>query len=74
MHEQNNIERGFLVNRQILDDNLQEKCLISQRLMYDTIITVEKIRFKFDISKKRKLEFDELNDIKGKRKSIECCS
>ena len=34
-HWQSSIERGFLVNKKILDKNLQEKSLISQRLIYD---------------------------------------
>ena len=34
-HGQSSIERGFLVNKKILDKNLQEKSLISQRLIYD---------------------------------------
>lgn len=36
-HGQSNIERGFSVNRKILQDNLQEKSLITQRLIYDTL-------------------------------------
>ena len=32
---QNSIERGFSVNKKISDNNLQEKSLISQCLIYD---------------------------------------
>ena len=34
-HEQSSIERGFSVNKEILDSNLRERALISQRLVYD---------------------------------------
>ena len=30
-------ERGFSINKEVLDDNMQEKSLISQRIVYDTI-------------------------------------
>ena len=49
----------------MLDDNLEEKSLICQCLMYDTITTSEKQLFKFV---GRGNEFDELNDIKRKIK------
>ena len=29
-------ERGFSINKEVLDDNMQEKSLISQRTVYDT--------------------------------------
>ena len=32
-HEQSSIERGFSINKEILDNNLQENSLISQRLI-----------------------------------------
>ena len=35
LHGQSSIERGFSINKEILDNNLQEKLLISQRLIYD---------------------------------------
>ena len=34
-HGQSSIELGFSINKEILDNNLQEKSLISQRLIYD---------------------------------------
>ena len=36
-HEQSNIKRGFSINKEVLEHNLQEKSLSSQRLIYDTI-------------------------------------
>ena len=30
-------ERGFSINKEVLDDNMQEKSLISQRIVYGTI-------------------------------------
>ena len=35
-HGQSSIERGFSVNKELLEDNLQEKSLVSQRLIYDS--------------------------------------
>ena len=35
-HGQSNVERGFSVNKEVLQDNLQVKSLISQGLIYDT--------------------------------------
>ena len=34
-HGQSSIEHGFSVNKEILDNNLQERSLTSQRLVYD---------------------------------------
>ena len=34
-HEQSSIERGFSINKEILDNNLLEKSLRSQRLIYE---------------------------------------
>ena len=34
LHGQSSIERGFSINKEILDNNLQEKSLISRRLIY----------------------------------------
>ena len=33
--DKSSIERGFSINKEILDNNLQEKLLISQRLICD---------------------------------------
>ena len=33
-HGQSSIERGFSINKEILDNNLQEKSLISRSLIY----------------------------------------
>ena len=35
LHGQSSIERGFSVNKEILNNKLQEKSLISQHLIYD---------------------------------------
>ena len=34
-HEQSSIESGFSINKEILDNNLLEKLLRSQRLIYE---------------------------------------
>ena len=36
-HAQSHIESGFSVNKEVLQHNMQEKSLISQRLIYDSI-------------------------------------
>ena len=36
-HDQNFTERGFSINKEVVDDNMKEKSLISQRIVYDTI-------------------------------------
>ena len=36
-HDQSSVELGFSVNKEILQDNLQETSLILQRLVYDTL-------------------------------------
>ena len=36
-HGQSSVERGFSFNKEVLLDNLQEKSLILQRLVYDTL-------------------------------------
>ena len=36
-HGQSFTERGFFINKEVLDGNIQEKSLISQRIVYDTI-------------------------------------
>ena len=36
-HGQSAVERGFSVNKQLLVENLQEKSLVSQRIVYDDI-------------------------------------
>ena len=35
LHGQSSIEHGFSINKEILDNKLQEKSLISQHLIYD---------------------------------------
>ena len=36
-HGKSFTKRGFSINKDVLDDNMQEKSLISQRIVYDTI-------------------------------------
>ena len=36
-HGQSNIERGFSVNKEVIQHNQQERSLISQRLIYDSV-------------------------------------
>ena len=36
-HEQSNVARDFSVNKELLQDNLRVKSLMSQRLIYDTL-------------------------------------
>ena len=36
-HRQSNIERGFSVNKEVIQHNQQERSLISQRLIYDSV-------------------------------------
>ena len=36
-HGQSNVERGFSLNKEVLQDSLQVKSLIPQGLIYDTL-------------------------------------
>ena len=47
---QSNIERGFPVNKEVLEDNLQTITLISQQLIYDTLICTDSELHSFAIS------------------------
>ena len=38
-HGQSFIERGFSVNKQLIDTNMEEKSLVSQRLIHDKILS-----------------------------------
>ena len=49
-HGQSNVERGFSVNKEVLQDNLQAKSLISRRLIYDTLIYTDSELHSFTIS------------------------
>ena len=49
-HDQSNFERGFSVNKEVLQDNLQAKWLFSQRLIYDTLICTDSELHSFTIS------------------------
>ena len=48
-HDQNSIECGFSINKEILDSNLQEKSLISERLIYDHFTSEEFVLHEFVI-------------------------
>ena len=37
LHGQSFVERGFSVNKLTIDDNMQEKSIVSQRLVYDRL-------------------------------------
>ena len=39
-HGQASVERGFSVNGQMLQDNMREKCIVSQRLILDYLTNV----------------------------------
>ena len=36
-HGQSVTEKGFSINKKVVDDNMKEKSLISQRIVYDTM-------------------------------------
>ena len=42
-HGQSFTERGFSVNREVLDDNMKELSLVSQRTVYDTLHSNQKV-------------------------------
>ena len=49
-HGEIQVERGFSVNKEILQDKLQETSLISQQLIFDTIHSTEQKLHNFAIS------------------------
>ena len=49
-HGQSFTEKGFSVNKEIMDVNMQEDALISQRLVYDHLIQSEKEVWEFPIT------------------------
>ena len=48
--DQSNVERGFSVNKEVLQDSLQVKSPISQQLIYDTLICTDSELHSFAIS------------------------
>ena len=58
-HGQSAVERGFSINKELLVDNLQEKSLVSQRMVYDHIksykITIHGYELPSDLLKSYKL-------------------
>ena len=80
-HGQSDVERGFSVNKEILQDNLQEKYLISQRLIHNTIHSAEQKLHDCAMSHalcrsfksaylNYKIAFDKAKEDKEKRKFI----
>ena len=75
-HGQSAVERGFSINKELLVDNLQEKSLVSQRMVYDHIksnkITVHGYELPSDLLKSCKLSNRRYNaaleDAKKKEK------
>ena len=49
-HEQSNIKRGFSINKEVLEHNLQEKSLSSQRLIYDTIHSSDVKFYEYEVT------------------------
>ena len=49
-HGQSNAERGFSVNKEVLQDNMQVKLLITQHLICDTLICTDSELHSFTIS------------------------
>ena len=44
------MERDFSINKEIMDVNMQEDALISQRLVYDQLLQIEKEVWEFPIT------------------------
>lgn len=51
-HSQSFIERGFSVNKELMDTNMKEESLVSQRLTYDKIMSEDWKISAFQISPK----------------------
>lgn len=56
-HGQSNTERGFSVNKQVVDEYLWGKPLISQRLTHDTLVCSNNRLHTFTISPKPKKSY-----------------
>ena len=73
-HRQSFTERGFIVNKNIMDVNMQEDALISQQLVYENLLQNEKEVWEFpitpDLRKSCKLAYQRkrLDNQKKKRK------
>ena len=53
-HGQSFTERGFNISKVILDTNMQEEAVVSQRLVYDLLQWSGKEVWEFDLRKKKK--------------------
>ena len=49
-HGRSNIERGFSINKEVLGDNMKEKSIVSQRLVYDTLASSNVEVHEFQVS------------------------
>ena len=60
-HGQSNVERGFSLNKEILQENLKEKSLVAQRIVYDTLkvsnVKLDQFVIKPDLRKSCKLAY-----------------
>ena len=71
-HGQATIERGFSVNSEVLEPNMEELSLISQRLVYDQIIAsdvkIHEYRISKDLSKSCKLAHSRYTQFLAQKK------
>ena len=65
-HGQSFTERGFNISKVILDTNMQEEAVVSQRLVYDLLQWSGKEVWEFDLRKKKKV----VKDKKGPEKEV----
>ena len=84
-HGQSFIERGFSINKEISDNNLQEKSLISQRFIYEHFTSENVVLHEYVIpqedsiketvemekSKKRKLKLEEIAIVKKSKLAVQ---
>ena len=78
-HGQSFTERGFSINREVLDVNMQEKSLTSQRIVYDTLQDsdqkIDEINITQDLRKHCRLAYQkyktEMERITNKNKQTE---
>ena len=75
-HGQSNIEREFSVSKEVLQHNLQEKSLVSQRLIYETIyssdVKLHEFVITFDLRKSCKFSCQRYQqDLDGSKQQKE---
>ena len=49
-HEQSYVERGFSVNKELIDTNMKEKSLVAQRFIYDKLLSEDSKFYDFVIT------------------------